>query len=106
MKPAQRYGLSEKTLTGIIRVFYDYEALKRVILFGSRAKGNFREGSDIDLALVGKRLDMKTLRSLEIQLDDLMLPYHIDLLIYHKIKEPALKQHIDTNGIILFESNV
>jgi len=61
-----------------------------VILYGSRARGNYRNGSDIDLALVGKELDLTTLFKVETELDDLLLPYKIDLSIHHKIENPDL----------------
>jgi predicted nucleotidyltransferase len=101
MLTKQTFGLSEKTTYKILTVFKTVNSVQSVILFGSRAKGNFKEGSDIDLAIKGQDLNMDTLRKLEIQIDNLMLPYEIDLIIYDQIKEPALKEHIDKVGIEL-----
>jgi len=64
-----------------------------VILYGSRAKGNYKEGSGIDLPL---------LHRIEIELDDLLLPYKIDLNIYEKIKNEALREHIEKVGGVYF----
>ena len=103
MTDKTKYGFSEKTLTNLLKIFQENHLVESVILFGSRAEGNFREGSDIDLALVGEKLDMNALRKIELQLDNLVLPYHLDIVIYHKIREPALKEHIDENGVKLFD---
>ena len=80
------YGLTEHTLERIIDIFNKNPKIEEVILFGSRAIGNYREGSDVDLALKGKNLDMDELLKLSAELDELDLPYHFDLLIFEKIK--------------------
>ena len=103
MTETTKYGFSHQTLESILNVLTNQTSVEEVILFGSRAMGNFKEGSDIDLALTGHSLSMSTIRKIELQLDELLLPYHFDLAIYHKIKEPALKEHIDNHGVKLFE---
>ncbi len=84
------YGLKEKHIEAINSVFLKRPKIEKVILYGSRARGNYRNGSDIDLALVGKELDLTTLFKVETELDDLLLPYKIDLSIHHKIENPDL----------------
>jgi predicted nucleotidyltransferase len=98
------YGLSEKTIKAIQGVFTKYPQIDRAILYGSRAKGNYRNGSDIDLALVGAELDLSLIFKIELELDDLMLPYKIDLAAYHQIENEELISHIDRIGVIFFES--
>lgn len=88
------YGLTEHTLERIIDIFNKNPKIEEVILFGSRAIGNYREGSDVDLALKGKNLDMDELLKLSAELDELDLPYHFDLLIYEKIENRDLLDHI------------
>ncbi|MBI4929350.1 MAG: restriction endonuclease subunit S [Bacteroidetes bacterium] len=97
-----KYGLSDKVIERIQKVFESCTAIDKVILFGSRAKGNFKEGSDIDLAVKGRDYTFDTERKVSMQLDDLNLPYEIDLVNYHTIKEPALTAHIDRVGIDLY----
>ncbi|SFE82063.1 Nucleotidyltransferase domain-containing protein [Thermophagus xiamenensis] len=80
-------------------VFSKNKDVEGVILFGSRAKGTFKEGSDIDIALIGDKLNMTSLRKIELELDELSLPYHLDVVIYKNIKEQALKEHIDRVGV-------
>ena len=84
-------------------IFAEYPAIDKVILYGSRAKGNYREGSDIDLTIVGQNLDLNLLTKIENKLDDLLLPYNIDLSILHKIENPDLIEHIERVGIIFYE---
>ncbi|WP_293013047.1 nucleotidyltransferase domain-containing protein [Mongoliibacter sp.] len=73
------------------------------MLYGSRAKGNYRPGSDIDLTLLGESLDLTELQKIEIELDDLMLPYKIDLSIHHKIQNSDFLEHIQRVGKIFYE---
>ena len=97
------YGLKEKHITAIRSVFSKYPQVEKAILYGSRAKGNYRNGSDIDLTLAGKDLDLKILSKIENELDDLMLPYKIDLSILRKIDNPDLSEHIKRVGKIFYK---
>ncbi|PZX11921.1 putative nucleotidyltransferase [Breznakibacter xylanolyticus] len=93
-------GLSPQTTTAFLSVLFQHPKVKEVILFGSRAKGTFKPGSDIDLALKGE-LNLQDLTLLLNHIDDLNLPYTFDLIIYNRIKEPALREHIQRVGIPL-----
>ena len=72
-------------------------------MYGSRAKGNYRNGSDIDLTLIGKKLDLSKQFIIETELDDLLLPYKIDLSIYHKIENQDLIDHIKRVGSLFYK---
>ncbi len=96
-----QYGLPMSSLDALRQTFKKNQRVEKVILYGSRAKGNYRAGSDIDLCLEGQELTMKDLLALENQLDDLLLPWKIDLSLKHKIDNPDLLEHIDRVGIIL-----
>ncbi len=74
-----KYGLKEKTIEQIQNVFSKFIMVEKVVLYGSRAKGNPKKGSDIDIALYGNGLNLKIIRKIENELDDLMLPYCFDL---------------------------
>lgn len=95
------YGLSENTIKRIIQVFEEHENIDQAIIYGSRAKGNYREGSDIDLSLKGE-LSFDALLRIESQLDELMLPYKIDLSNYGSISNQDLIDHIDRVGKVLY----
>jgi predicted nucleotidyltransferase len=97
------YGLKDTDSTKIKSVFSKYRAIDQAILYGSRAKGDFRNGSDIDLCLKGKNLDFNLLLRIETELDDLLLPYTIDLSLYHKIENENLIDHIKRIGLLFYE---
>ncbi len=91
------FGLEPKILEKIVRVFQKYREVKQVILFGSRAKGTERPGSDIDLCIVGDLNDTLMLH-IDNDLDDLLLPYQFDLVLKSKITHPDLLDHINQYG--------
>ena len=97
-----KFGLSDTTIENIQKVFENNAKIDEVIVFGSRVKGNYKEGSDIDLAVKGNNISFDYLLKLHGQLDDLNLSYKIDLLDYGTIKEPALVEHIDRVGIVFY----
>lgn len=99
---AMPYGLPPETLARIVAVFHCFPGVERVYLYGSRAQGNPRPGSDIDLCITGETLTLQDLFAIEARLDALMLPYKIDLSLRHKIDHPALLEHIERVGIPIY----
>lgn len=96
---AKRSGLKESTIAKITGVFNQHPEVELAILYGSRAKGNYRTGSDIDLALVGEHLKYRMLTRIEDEIDDLLLPYSLDLSILSQINNPNVVDHIHRVGI-------
>jgi predicted nucleotidyltransferase len=96
------FGLKAKHIDAINACFAQYPQIEQVILYGSRAKGNYKNGSDIDLTIVGN-LNYNSLLRLENQLDDLLLPYKIDLSLKCKISNPSLLDHIERIGVVFYE---
>lgn len=99
------FGLHEKTIQAIQGVLAGYPQVEHAILYGSRAKGNYHTGSDIDLNLVGSALTLSVLFSIENELDDLLLPYKIDLSIGHTIENPDVLSHISRVGKVFYRSD-
>ena len=96
-------GIQESDIKGIVSVLQHYYKITKVILFGSRAKGTYTNGSDIDLALDGSELTLHDVLDISMELEELNLPYKFDLIIRERIKEEALLDHISRVGIVLFE---
>ncbi|MBI3541539.1 MAG: nucleotidyltransferase domain-containing protein [Deltaproteobacteria bacterium] len=94
-------GILPEHLKKILGILRAYPQIQEVILFGSRAKGNYREGSDIDLALKGKNLDSRLLTLIGIDYDALYLPWKLDVILYDQIENADLKDHIDRVGVNL-----
>lgn len=97
-----RYGLKEDTIQKIQKVFTNFQEIEQAILFGSRARGKSKLGSDIDFALKGKDLNLFLLNKISLQLENLNTPYVFDLAIYHQIQNPDLLEHIQRVGIIFY----
>ena len=101
---SERYGLSDKTIEVITAVFARHPEVERVMLYGSRAMGNHRTGSDIDLSLQGgDDLTDLVLYSILRELDDLPLPYSFDVSVHSMIENEALLDHIRRRGAVLYE---
>lgn len=101
MTTVDQSGLPTASIKAIQQVFQRYPAIQQAVLYGSRAKGNFRPGSDIDLTLKGGLSHQQLLR-IENELDDLMLPYKIDLSLYRQLDNPALLEHIEQVGRLFY----
>ena len=97
------FGLKQKTIESIQAVLARHPAVEKCVLYGSRAKGNFKPGSDIDLTLYGDNLTSLELGTIADELDDLLLPYQIDLSIFSRISSLELQEHIDRIGVIFYE---
>jgi len=97
-----KFGLNEETINKINSVFKKYSEIEKVIIYGSRAKGNFRNGSDIDLTLIGNNISEKILSSIKFEIDELNLPYLFDISIFEKLNSPGLGEHINRDGKIFY----
>ena len=100
-----RFGLPQKDIGKICGIFVQHPEIDRVILYGSRAKGNFKRGSDIDLTLIGELIDLNRLLQIDNEIDDLLLPWMIDLSIYSQIESEDLVNHIDRAGQLFYSKN-
>jgi len=98
-----KFGLNDRTIIKIQRVFEKYPQVDKVVVFGSRAKGNFRPGSDIDLALFGNELNQQLCSDIAEELDDLLLPYMIDLSVFNLLDHADLKEHILRVGKVFYQ---
>ena len=99
-----KFGLQETTIEKICSVLACHPQIEKALLYGSRAKGNYKNGSDIDLTLVGGQdLTMKVLYRIMDEIDDLLLPYTFDLSIFNHISDPDVIEHIQRVGVLLYE---
>lgn len=98
------YGVKDETWESILNILKQYDQIEKAVLYGSRAKGTYKNGSDIDLSLKGKDLNTGTLLKIMDRIDDLYLPYEFDISIYDSIENVELKNHIDRVGIIIYNS--
>lgn len=97
-----KYGLENSVIEAIEKVLSGFPEVEEAIIYGSRAKGNYKNGSDIDITLKGESLNMTVLNSIVNHLDDLLLPYTFDLSIYKQISNMDLIEHISRVGLIFY----
>jgi uncharacterized protein len=97
------HGLSDTTVERIQAVLAHFPQVEKAVLYGSRAKGTHRPGSDIDLTLCGSGLGQTHLAQIDVALDDLLLPYKIDLSEMTSLTHPALLDHIQRVGGVFYE---
>lgn len=95
------YGIRQAVWDKILTVLHTNHSISDIILFGSRAKGNFKAGSDIDICIKANELPSNETVKLATMLDALDLPWLIDLIHYESITDAAVKEHIDQVGIKL-----
>jgi len=97
------YGLLEKDMDYIIKALKQLDEIDCAILYGSRAMGNYKKGSDVDIAIRGEKVTEKTI----FELDDLLnevypLPYFFDIVHFENLTNQDLIEHIERCGKILF----
>jgi predicted nucleotidyltransferase len=101
MNSGIQYGIRQDVWSQILGVLAQQPKITQIKLFGSRAKGNFKPVSDIDLCIDAEGLSLSEKFALENELDDLLLPWKLDLAVWQLIDQPALKEHIERVGIEL-----
>jgi len=97
-----RFGLSDIVIEKILNVFRKHSNIHEVIIFGSRAIGNYREGSDIDITLKGN-ISFDNLLRIESEIENEMLPYKFDVSIFEKLENQKLLEHINSIGKIFYK---
>lgn len=97
-----KFGLTKRDIECLYSILSKYPAIELVYVFGSRAKGNFKPGSDIDLAIMNAGITDEIIRSLKVDFEESTLPYMVDAINYSHLKSQQLKEHIDRVGVPFF----
>ena len=98
-----KFGLKENIIAQINNILSDFTQVESAIIYGSRAKGNYKPGSDIDFTFTGTNVNLKVLNNISLRLDDLLLPYTFDLSVFHQIDNEDLIEHINRVGISFYQ---
>jgi len=99
-----KFGLKDSTRLQLVGIFQAHPKIESVTLYGSRAKGNYRPGSDIDLTFHGAELTLRELNIIEQEIDDLLLPYEFDLSLFEQIDNQNLLAHITRAGKCFYQA--
>lgn len=103
MMNSTELGLRDEDLRSIVKIIAASKPVDAALVFGSRAKGTYRTGSDIDIALTGKSLCHDDIVELSCLLnEESILPYRFDIVDYQALANPALRDHIDRVGKLIF----
>lgn len=97
-----RFGLPEATIDTIRGILAGVPAVEKAVIYGSRAKGNYRPGSDIDLTLFGAGLDLDVLGKIAARCDEAPIPYRVDLSLFDQIDHVGLREHIERVGHLFY----
>lgn len=101
------YGLLERDLKYILEAVSNYSEIEEIIIFGSRAMGNYKKGSDVDLALKGENVNRKIASRFSYDLnEEYPLPYFFDVVSYKDLSNEELKKHIDSAGKSIYIRDV
>lgn len=98
------YGMTDKEIAALRSVLARHPNVEQAILYGSRAKGTQKAYSDIDMTLKGN-INHSELSRIYVEIDDLLLPYQLDLSAYSRLTDNAFKEHIQRVGVPLYTHN-
>lgn len=98
-----RYGIKEECWQELMELFDRYSVVEKVILYGSRVKGNYKPFSDVDITLVGENLTHNDLLKITNDIDDLLLPYMFDVSVFHTLRNEELIEHINRRGVVIYK---
>lgn len=98
------FGLTKSDLDYIVGIIRRFDEIDKAVIFGSRAKGNYRPGSDVDIAIYGEKITFDTISGLHSMLEDQgPLPYMFDVVDYTHLNHKDLIDRIDRVGRVIFE---
>ncbi len=101
-----RFGIYDKSFSLIVESFSKFPEIEKVLIFGSRAMGNYKKGSDIDLAIQGEKVDFNIISRLYGKLnEELPIPYFIDIVDFKTVESEELKKHILKEGKLIYEKD-
>ena len=98
------FGLSDRTIRELLQYFKTKPFIEKVCIYGSRAKGTYHIGSDIDFAIWTDEHD--GFRHISSELDNLPTPYKFDVIDYKLLAHEGMKNSIDTDGIIFYQKGI
>lgn len=101
-----KFGLPEDIISKLTAVFANHPEIEEVLIYGSRAKGNYREGSDIDITLKGANLTENLRSKIFSEIDDLNSPYLFDISVFENLGSENLIAHINRVGQVFYKKEL
>lgn len=101
------FGLRDSDLEYIVNTIKSFPEVKKAVIFGSRAKGNHKPGSDIDIAIYGEKIGFSIIARLHVQLEDeSYMPYLFDIVDFTHLNHKELREHIERVGKVIYEDKL
>ena len=100
-----RFGIKEEYWQMLSELFAKWPDIEKVVLYGSRVKGTYKQFSDIDITLFGENLTYNDLLRISNDIDDLLLPYMFDISLFHTLKNEELIEHINRKGEVVYRNS-
>ena len=100
---SKKYGLTDRDIQTRNNILHKYPEVLLVHIFGSRAKGTSKPGSDIDLSIMNMGANSNILHNLKNEFEESSLPYKVDLVDFHTLTNPDFAEHIKRVGIIFYQ---
>ncbi len=101
-----QFGLKNDIVENIKNICSEFTQVDEAIIYGSRAKGNYKPGSDVDLTFKGENLNLRIINKISLKIDDLFLPYTFDLSVFAQIENQGLLEHINRVGVIIYKKQL
>src|SRR5579863_3536312 len=98
-----RFGLNERDINTLTTIFMRHPCIKEIRIFGSRANGNFKKGSDIDLAIMNKGVSEREVNNIKAELEESSLPYLVDIIDFNTLQHKELKEQIERRGVSFYK---
>lgn len=99
----ERFGIDKKIIEDIINIIKEYGEVTKAVIFGSRARGDYKKTSDIDIALFGDKLTHTINTKIFFQIDELYMPYKVDLINFNSLsKENKIRDNIIKEGVEIY----
>jgi len=96
------YGLNDRDIQTLFGILNKYDEVENVYLYGSRAKGTHKLGSDIDLAIMNEGVSEKTIRTIKSEIEESSLPYFVDITNFTTLNHKELAEHIQRVGVSFY----
>jgi uncharacterized protein len=100
------FGITDNSYSLILKTIAKFPEIEKAVIFGSRAMGNYKKGSDIDLAVFGQNIDLDRISGLQSILNQrLPIPYHVDMVHFDTVENKELQDHINDVGIEIWSGD-
>ncbi len=96
-------GLEPEDLAEITTIISAFPQVEDALIFGSRARGNYNRGSDIDIAIKGENAEEALWEIHDMLEEETFMPYKFDVIHFESIESAELRKHINKDGISLLK---